>query len=101
MNVDLALWLVLASVVIAANLPFVSERVFLFGPRRAPKPLGWHMLEWLIYCSVAVLIGRVFEARIGQVYSQGWEFYAVMLCLCLTCAFPGFVARHLVRRRSA
>jgi hypothetical protein len=39
------------------------------------------------------------EARIGQNYAQGWEFYAVTLSLFATFAFPGFVWQYLLRRR--
>jgi hypothetical protein len=41
---------------------------------------------------------RWLEGRGGQVASQGWQFYAVLLCMMLTLAFPGFVWRHLRRR---
>lgn len=32
-----AVLLVLLAALIAANLPFLNERLFVFGPRRAPK----------------------------------------------------------------
>ena len=38
------------------------------------------------------------EARLGQRAPQGWEFYAAVLCLMLTFAFPGFVWRVLRRQ---
>ena len=42
-----AVWLVLLIALIAANLPFVNERLFVVGPGRAPKALGWRLLvEW-------------------------------------------------------
>lgn len=101
MDVNAALWLVLALGLVAANLPFVSDRLFLLGPRLRPKHLAWRLLEWLVYCSLATLAGRLIEARIGQLYPEGWEFYAVLVCLYLTFAFPGFVWRHLRRAPSA
>jgi pimeloyl-ACP methyl ester carboxylesterase len=52
-------------------------------------------------CTLATLAGRWIEARVGQVYPQGWEFYAVLVCLYLTFAFPGFVWRQLRRQHSA
>ena len=83
-----AVWLVLLLSLVAANLPFVNERVFVVGPRRASKSLGWRLLEVL-----------VLEALIGRRHPQGWEFYAVLVCLFLTFAFPGFVWRYLRRHR--
>ena len=35
----------------------------------------------------------------GQIYPQGWEFYATTGALFLTLAFPGFVYRYLFHRR--
>jgi hypothetical protein len=92
-----AVWLVLLLAALGANLPFVNERLFVVGPRRAPKLLGWRLLELLCFGALVVAIGMALEARIGQRQPQGWEFYAVMLCLFFTLAFPGFVWRYLRR----
>jgi len=93
-----AVWLVLFVAVVAANLPFVNERLFFVGPRRAPKSLGWRVLELVSMWALTLAVGVALEARQGQVQPQGWEFYAAMACLLLTCAFPGFVWRYLRRR---
>jgi hypothetical protein len=90
--------LVLLAVLIAANLPFINERLFVVGPRRAPKALGWRLAELACFGASSIGIGFAVEARIGQHQPQGWEFYAAMACLLLTCAFPGFVWRYLRRR---
>ena len=82
----------------AANLPFVNDRLFIVGPQRAPKALGWRLLELLLLCALALLVGVGLEMRIGQRAPQGWEFYAAVLCLMLTFAFPGFVWRVLRRQ---
>lgn len=91
-------WLVIAAALVAANLPFCNERLFLLGPRRQPKGLGWRLLELLLLAALALGVGLLIEARIGQRHPQGWEFYAAALCLFLTFAFPGFVWRYLRRR---
>jgi hypothetical protein len=49
--------------------------------------------------AAVVGLGMALEARIGQRQPQGWEFYAIVICLFLTFAFPGFVWRILRRRR--
>ena len=94
-------WLVLLVGFIAANLPFLTERLLLVGPRRAPKPLAWRLLELLLLAGLTIGLGMVIESRIGQRAPQGWEFYAAALCLMLTFAFPGFVWRILRRQAPA
>ena len=94
-------WGVILFAFVAANLPFVNERLFVVGPRLAPKALGWRLLELLVLGGAALGLGLLLEARIGQVAPQGWEFYAAGGCLLLTFAFPGFVWRYLRRGRDA
>lgn len=92
--------LVLVLAAVAANLPFVNERLFVVGPRLVPaKSLGWRLLELACFGAVVVALGMALESRIGQRHPQGWEFYAIVICLFLTLAFPGFVWRILRRRR--
>jgi hypothetical protein len=44
-------------------------------------------------------VGLALEQHQGQIYPQGWEFYAITGAMFLTLAFPGFVYRYLGRRR--
>ncbi len=81
----------------AANAPFLNERLFVLGPRRAPKVFAWRLLELVIFGLGVVFAGRWLEGRMGQVQEQNWQFYAVVLCVLLTLAFPGFVWRYLRR----
>ena len=94
-------WLLLALGFVAANLPFLTERLLVLGPRRAPKPLGWRLLELVLLTGAVIGVGLLIEARIGQRQVQGWEFYAAVFCLMLTFAFPGFVWRVLRRQPAA
>lgn len=98
MSSSAAVWLVILVSVIAANLPFFTERVFILGPRRDPKSLAWRLLELLVLWGLTLTIGFALEARSGQRQPQGWEFYAAFGCLFLTLGFPGFVWRYLRRR---
>ncbi len=93
-----AIWLVVVMAVIAANLPFFSDRHFLVLPMKQMK--GWyHRLgEMLVLFLIVGFISRALEARLGQVYPQHWEFYAVSASMFLVLGFPGYVARYLVRR---
>jgi Protein of unknown function (DUF2818) len=100
MNTTVAVWLVLVVAILAANLPFLTERILLVGPRRVDKPFGWRLLELLLLGAATLVVGTALEIWIGQRAPQGWEFYAALGCLFLTLAFPGFVWRYLRRRRS-
>lgn len=81
---------------VAANLPWLSDRVLLV--RRAGvwgKGAGWRWLEWLLLYFVVGGLALGLENKLnGGIYPQGWEFYAVTLCLFLVFALPGFIYRH-------
>lgn len=84
---------------LAANLPFVNQRLMVLGPRRQPKALAWRLLELVVLYFVVGGIGLGLENSAGQIAPQGWEFYAVTGAMFLTLAFPGFVYRYLVHHR--
>ena len=90
-------WIVIVFALVAANLPFVNERLFIVGPRRHPKALGWRLVELVLMAVLSFGVGALLEARIGQRQPQIWEFFAAAGCLFLTFAFPGFVWRYLRR----
>lgn len=89
---------ILLLAVLAANLPFLNERIFGVGPRREPKSIWWRALELLVYAVLVAAVGRALEAYLGQVSPLRWEFVVVWACIMGTLAFPGFVWRHLRRR---
>ncbi len=93
-----AVSVVLLAALIAANLPFLNERLFVLGPRQDVKPVAWRLLELLAYAFLVAALGRVLEGKLGQVSPMRWEFVAVWLCVFLTLAFPGFVWRYLRKR---
>lgn len=96
MTQSLSTWLVIALAIIAANLPFVSERLFVLIPVGRPvKTFWWRLFELLLLYLAVGMIGTLLEARIGNVFSQTWGFYAVTGCLFIVLAFPGFAFRYL------
>lgn len=98
MNPTVFVWLVLGTAVFAANLPFLNNRWLGVVPRRRPKTLWMRLAELvLLYFAVGAL-GLALEQRVGQIYPQGWEFYATTASLFVTLAFPGFVYRYLYKR---
>lgn len=106
MDVSFAGWIVVLLALAAANLPFANERVFGFmtlkpaqtGQARS-KPFLARLLELLVLYFLVGAVAWLLESRIGNVFAQGWEFYAVTGCLFLVLAFPGFVVRYLRKRR--
>ena len=106
MDLSFATWIVVAAALAAANLPFANERVFGFislkrtqaGETRS-KPFVARLLELLVLYFLVGLVAYLLESRIGNVFAQGWEFYAVTGCLFLVLAFPGFVLRYLRKQR--
>ncbi|HEU4621043.1 MAG TPA: DUF2818 family protein [Burkholderiaceae bacterium] len=94
--------LVIALAVVIANLPFINQR--LFGLVRMPftathgiKPLWVRLIELALGYVVVGLAARWIEGYLGSIAPQGWQFYAVTLCLFLVAAYPGYVWRCLRR----
>jgi len=104
--------------VLAANLPFLNERLFAVIALRgfsktkvetvdidahnslvkpATKSMWLRLLELIILYFCVGAIGFVLESAAGNRFPQGWEFFAITACLFLVLAFPGFVYRYLKR----
>ena len=100
MDVSLSSWFVILLAVLAANLPFLNERLLAFvqiGWKY--KPVWVRLIELAFFYAVVGVLAYLLESRIGNAFSQGWEFYAVTVCLFLVFAYPGFVYRYLRRHR--
>jgi hypothetical protein len=96
---SLSAWFVILLGIVAANLPFLSERLFVVLPTGRPvKPLWMRLIELAVLYGVVIGGGRLLESRAGNAFSQGWEFYAITVCLFIVLAYPGFVFRYLRRR---
>jgi hypothetical protein len=98
--------LVIAVALVAANLPFFNERVFGFIPVKSTQTGQGHtklfvvrLLELIVLYFLVGLLARGLESRIGTVFVQTWEFYAITACMFVVLAFPGFVLRYLRKRR--
>ena len=94
----------LISAVIAANLPWVTERLFgVITLKSDKKPVWMCILEWLVFYLLIGTIALGLEKKfISDIHPQDWEFYASTLCLFLVFALPGFIYRfdlkHLLQR---
>jgi len=120
-DVSLASWLVIVVALALANLPFLNESVFGFVPLPGSRPdaksgngsLGsdtrtgartkhfvMRLLELFVLYFVVGGLAYLLESRIGNVFPQTWEFYAITACVFVVFAFPGFVLRYLRKPRS-
>ena len=102
MNQSAAVWLLIVLACVAANLPFINERLFAVIPvqrfNNGIKPFWVRVLELLVWFCVIGLLGMLFERMIGNAFAQRWQFYVTALTLFAVLAFPGFVVRYLLKR---
>jgi hypothetical protein len=99
MGQSASVWLVIVLALLAANLPFVSQRLLAVVPLSGGKNLAIRFAELVLMYFVVGGIGLLLEKRLGQIAPQGWEFYAITGTLFVTLAFPGFVWRYLLKHR--
>jgi hypothetical protein len=108
-DISLASWLVIAVAIALANLPFLNEKLFGFvplAPVRGGASQGAHakhfvlrLLELFVLYFVVGALAHVLESRIGNAFTQTWEFYAITGWLFVVLAFPGFILRYLRKKR--
>ena len=102
MNVSLFSWIVILLAAFAANLPFFNQQLFGLVPLSKDaayvKPIWVRLLELLALYFAVGLVAHFLEAGIGNVFPQGWEFYAITGCLFLVLAYPGYVLRYLRKK---
>lgn len=91
-------WLGLA--ILAANLPWLSERwLLVIACNGRSKPFWLRLMECGLLYGLVLGMGFGFEYKAtGAVHAQDWEFYTVTLCLFAVSALPGFIYRHQLRR---
>lgn len=94
-----AVWLVILAAVVAANIPFLTQRLFLVVRLATKKSLGLRLLELVVYYLLVGAMGLLLERNMGRIAPQGWEFYAITAALFVTLAFPGFVWRYLLKHK--
>ncbi|WP_065089061.1 DUF2818 family protein [Acidihalobacter prosperus] len=92
-------WTYVIVALIAANLPWLSERRFFVWPSATPKSAAFRLFEWLVMYFVTGAIGLGLEHQMtGEIYHKGWVFYTVTVSLFIVFAMPGFIYRYDLRR---
>ncbi len=91
-------WLLILIVIVAANLPWFSDRFFFLKAVKNKKV--WVCLaELLILYGVVGLISLGLEKKSnGIIHSQDWEFYVVTFCLFIVISAPGFIVRYIFKK---
>ena len=100
MNQTASVWLVVLLALLAANMPFITNRLFAVYAVKSPKNLAVRLAEMLVWYLMVGGVGLYLEQRNGQISPQGWEFYTITGTLFLTFAFPGFTYRYLFKQRT-
>ncbi|MBS3786497.1 MAG: DUF2818 family protein [Gammaproteobacteria bacterium] len=101
MSQPVAIVLLMLAALIAANLPWSTERIGLIWEPASGKKSEWIRLgEWFALFALVGLAGAGLEYRSqGQLQPQGWEFWVIALCLFAVFSLPGFIYHHDLRRR--
>ncbi|MPW19961.1 DUF2818 family protein [Paraburkholderia sp. CNPSo 3157] len=93
-------WFIVLLALAGANLPFLNQRLFGVVPLRAEKKSAWIRIgELIVLYFIVGALGFLLEARAGNRFEQGWQFYAITFSLFIVFAFPGFTFQYLVKRR--
>ncbi|BCL74553.1 hypothetical protein JHS3_02890 [Jeongeupia sp. HS-3] len=82
---------------LAANVPFVSARLFCLLPL-ASKHFGWRLLEWSVYYAAIGALAWLLESRLATPHSQNWQFFVTTLAMFAVLSWPGFVWRYFWRK---
>ena len=93
-------WFIVLLALVGANLPFLNQRIFAVVPMKAEKKSPWlRIAELIVLYFVVGALGFMLEARAGNRFEQGWQFYAITFSLFIVFAFPGFTFQYLFKRR--
>ena len=99
MELTQAVWLLLVTAIVLANIPFIlSNRLFLFI--KVPhKSIVVNLIEWFLYFILTGIFAYLLENKsMGHVAEQTWEFYTINLFMFIIFAFPGFIYRYNLKK---
>lgn len=94
-------WMLLLTTVglLAGGAVLFSIPGWVNGKREIKKSLFDRFIELTVLFILVGLLGIAFEASMGNVFPQQWEFYVITYSLFLVFGYPGFVLRYLLKRR--
>ena len=75
-----------------ANLPWFSRNLFIIFPQKKHKTIPLILIEIIFYYfCLGIFITFLEKQVIGNIHSQGWEFYVVTFFLFVVLSSPGFI----------
>ena len=108
MTTSIAVAILFIVTLIAANIPFLTDRTLLLFKSDSNKSFWLRFLEWFIMYIVVMAIAIGMESKLhGAAYakvwefwnfSQHWEFYSITLCLFVVFALPGYLYHYDLKR---
>ena len=98
MEFEQAAWALILLALVAANLPWFSDRLFWYFRPAGGKRFRHYLLEWVVMLLLMAVFALAIEYRLqGNIHKQSWEFYVATFCIFLVFAFPGFLYRYQIR----
>ncbi|WP_198266164.1 DUF2818 family protein [sulfur-oxidizing endosymbiont of Gigantopelta aegis] len=108
MTTSIAILILFIVTVIAANIPFLTDKVFLVQEAKGNKPFWLRFSEWFLLYIIVMAIAIGLETKLhGAAYAkvwefwnfaENWEFYAITLCLFVVFALPGFIYQYDLKK---
>lgn len=108
MSTTIAIFILFILALIAANIPFISDRVMFLYASKSRKIFWLRLLEWFSMYLLTLALATGLEIKLyGEAYSkiweiwhfpQYWEFYIITLCLFLVFALPGFIYQYDLKK---
>ena len=87
--------LLIVIISLLANIPWLSQRLFLLINYPNKKPFWVGTIELIVWYAMSLLIAMWAELDYtGELHSQQWEFYVTTLCAFFVLATPGIVYRY-------
>ncbi|MCU7836619.1 MAG: DUF2818 family protein [gamma proteobacterium symbiont of Taylorina sp.] len=108
MSSSIAVLILFIVTLVAANIPFISDRALLMLDIDNNKKFWLRAAEWFLMYVVVMAIAIGLEIKLhGNAYanvwefwnfSQHWEFYSITLCLFVVFALPGFIYHYDLKK---
>lgn len=105
---SLAVLILFIVALIAANIPFLTDRVLLVLRTDTNKGFWLRFTEWFMMYLIVMAIAIGLETKLhGTAYArvwefwnftQHWEFYSITLCLFVVFALPGFLYHYDLKK---
>lgn len=108
MSTSIAVLLLFIVTIIAANIPFLTDRIFLVLKSDSNKSFWLRFTEWFLLYLIVMAIAIGLETKLHGIayakvwefwnFSQNWEFYAITLCIFSVFALPGFLYHYDLKK---